>query len=134
MWNVQGTGDRAFLAALRETMRINQPNVLALVETHMGGDHVQRIATMLGYNGHTRVDAQGFSGGIWIYWRHEIVIVKLVRQHNQYIIMEISRNRATPWYFTTVYASPDPTQRQNLWKELRDFAINYGSLVEISMR
>ena len=28
----------------------------------------------------------------------------------------------TPWFFTAVYASPDPTKRQELWRELSDFA------------
>ena len=41
-----------------------KPNVLALVETHIGGQQAQNIPTILNYGGHTKVDAQGFSGGI----------------------------------------------------------------------
>ncbi|KAL2929558.1 Protein FixB [Bienertia sinuspersici] len=66
IWNVQGAGNREFLAALREIIRINNPSVLALVETHMGGDQAECVATMLKYDGHTCMDAQGFSGGIWV--------------------------------------------------------------------
>ncbi|KAL2921109.1 putative transcriptional regulatory protein NarL [Bienertia sinuspersici] len=67
--NLSGMGDRAFQAVLKEIVKTHQPNVLALVETHMGGDHAMKIASLLGYDGHTRVDAQGFSGGIWVYWK-----------------------------------------------------------------
>lgn len=36
VWNVQGASSRAFMAALKELVRIHKPNVIALVETHMG--------------------------------------------------------------------------------------------------
>ncbi|KAL2898046.1 putative RNA-directed DNA polymerase from transposon X-element [Bienertia sinuspersici] len=126
VWNVQGTGDRAFLAVLKEIIRTHQPNVLALVETHMGGDHAVRMASILGYNGHVRVDAQGFSGGIWVYWNKNIVTVEPIRQHEQYIIMEIARVGEIPWYFTAVYASPNPSKRQELWRDLKTFAATHN--------
>ncbi|KAL2941630.1 hypothetical protein RDABS01_029980 [Bienertia sinuspersici] len=100
LWNVQGAGSTAFLAALREILRMNNPTVIALVETHMGGDHAELIASKIGFNWHMRVDTEGFSGGIWVYWRSEV----------------------TPWYFSAIYASPDPVKRHDLWQHLKDFA------------
>lgn len=114
VWNVQGAGSREFMAVLREVVRIHKPTVLALVETHMGGAHAQKVASILGYNGHTREDAQGFSGGIWLYWRSELVTVGPIARSNQYITVEITRNGEVPWYFSAIYASPDPSKRQDL--------------------
>ncbi|KAL2921356.1 hypothetical protein RDABS01_012847 [Bienertia sinuspersici] len=88
----------------------------------MGGQHAQHIANLIGYDGHTRVNTQGFSGGIWVYWKTNEVTVEPIRQHNQYIVMEVSRIGTIPWYFTAVYASPDPTKHSELWRELKDFA------------
>ncbi|XP_056692243.1 uncharacterized protein [Spinacia oleracea] len=123
VWNSQGAGSREFLSALREIIRVNKPMIFALVETHMGGARAERIATVLSYGGHTRVDAQGFSGGIWVFWKPELITVNPIEQHNQYITMEITRIGEVPWYFTTVYASPDPSKRQDLiWRELENFA------------
>ncbi|XP_021843231.1 uncharacterized protein [Spinacia oleracea] len=119
VWNVQGAGSR-------EIIQTHKPMVLALVETHMGGQQASKIATMLHYNGHTRVDAQGFSGGIWVYWKPELVTINPIEQHNQYITMEITRNGETPWYFTAIYASPDPTKRHELWQNLEEFAHTNG--------
>ena len=82
VWNVQGAGNREFLAVLREVIKVNKPIVLALVEIHMGSDHAKKVASMLGYSGQTRVDAQGFSGGIWVYWKMEVVTVDVTMQHN----------------------------------------------------
>lgn len=126
VWNVQGAGSRTFISSLRETIRHNRPDVLALVETHMGGAQAMKIANLLGYSGHTRVDAMGFSGGIWIYWKQESVTVEPILKHNQHITMDITRVGATPWYFTAVYASPAPTKRQELWQELKSFASTHN--------
>lgn len=67
IWNVQGVGSRAFIAALKEIIKRNKPNIVVLVETHMRGNHAEKLATVLGFNGHMRMDATGFSGGIWVY-------------------------------------------------------------------
>lgn len=122
VWNVQGAGNTAFTSALKEVVRMHKPNVLALIETHMGGNQAQKIASIIGYGGHTRVDAMGFSGGIWIYWKPEFVTVEPILKHHQHITMNITRVGAQPWYFTAVYASPDPSKRKELWDELKEFA------------
>ncbi|XP_021775573.1 uncharacterized protein LOC110739421 [Chenopodium quinoa] len=126
VWNVQGAGSREFIDALKEIIRVNKPNVIPLVETHMGGAQAIKIANIIEYNGHTRIDAQGFSGGIWIYWKKELVTVEPIHQHGQYITMNIKRMGEVPWYFTAVYASPDPSKRQELWRELKEFASTHN--------
>ncbi|KAL2921090.1 Medium-chain specific acyl-CoA dehydrogenase mitochondrial [Bienertia sinuspersici] len=40
--------------------------------------------------------------------------------------MEITRVGKVPWYFTVVYANPDPTERHNLWRELQGFAMQHN--------
>lgn len=114
VWNVQGAGSKAFMAALKELVRIHKPNVIALVETHMGGQQADKIATLIHYAGHTRVDAQGFSGGIWIFWQPDLVTIEPIIKHDQFITMDIKRVGGEPWYFTAIYASPDPTKRKDL--------------------
>ncbi|XP_021764430.1 uncharacterized protein LOC110729037 [Chenopodium quinoa] len=126
IWNVQGAGNSNFVSALKEAVRLNKPNVLTLVETHMGGEQASRIANILGYNGHERVDAMGFSGGIWVYWKPEIVTINPILKHRQHITMEITRVGATPWYFSAIYASPDPIKRRELWDELKSFASTHN--------
>lgn len=53
MYGVECARGREFISVLKEVIRLHKPTVLALVETHMGGEQVVRIATMLGYSGHT---------------------------------------------------------------------------------
>ncbi|KAK9690736.1 hypothetical protein RND81_09G150600 [Saponaria officinalis] len=66
-WNVQGAASPAFLTMLKELIRVNKPHVLALVETHISGASAQRICDKINFGGMTRVEAEGFSGVIWLF-------------------------------------------------------------------
>ncbi|KAL2926667.1 Aspartate--tRNA(Asp/Asn) ligase [Bienertia sinuspersici] len=65
VWNVQGAGSLEFQAVLREFIRLHKPMVLVL----------------------TRVEAQGFSGGIWVFLKSELVYIDPIEQSNQYITL-----------------------------------------------
>ncbi|XP_074314499.1 uncharacterized protein LOC141649715 [Silene latifolia] len=122
VWNFQGSASKAKLAALKDIIRTYIPSVFALVETHMDGEHADKIQKIVRYDSHARVDAVGFRGGIWVYWKSDLVNITPVTKHPQYITMEIARNSETPWFFTVVYASPDPHNRKELWSELKKIA------------
>ncbi|XP_074315711.1 uncharacterized protein LOC141651919 [Silene latifolia] len=124
VWNVQGTGSKNKISAIKEVVKTYKPTVLALVETHMGSDHTIKLGTILGYIRQCRVNANGFSGGIWQYWNTSIVTIHPVIEHQQLISVEIARNGEFPWFFSAVYASPDPSNRRELWVELENFARN----------
>ncbi|KAL2929467.1 Epithelial membrane protein 2 [Bienertia sinuspersici] len=126
IWNVQGASSRAFLSALGETRRVNTPTVIALVETHMGGDQAQRIADQIGFTGYIHIDTQGFLGGIWVHWRTKVVHVSEVNQSMQHITMKITRLNEEPWYFSAIYAISDPLKRQDLWNYLKEFVTTYN--------
>ncbi|KAL2897416.1 Signal recognition particle 54 kDa protein [Bienertia sinuspersici] len=122
LWNVQGAGSRAFLADLKELIRVHKPVVIALVEG--GGDQAQFIADQINFSGQTRVDAQGFAGGIWVYWKADLVTVHETENSTQHITMQITRVGEEPWYFTAIYASPNLIKRQELWRSLKTYAEN----------
>ncbi|KAL2944624.1 5-methylthioadenosine/S-adenosylhomocysteine deaminase [Bienertia sinuspersici] len=109
-FNTMRAGCRELLATLREVVRVNKPKVLDLVETHVGGMQAMRIATMVGYDGSMRLEAEGFRGGIWVYWKKDLVTIAPIQRSEQHITMEITRVGETPWYFSAIYASPDSDQ------------------------
>lgn len=101
--------------------------LLLLLKLLWGGQQ-EIIAKILNYTGLTRVDAQGFSGGIWVFWKPELVIVELIIKQGQYITMDIKHMEGEPWYFTAIYTSPDPNKRIELWRELKEFATTHNKL------
>lgn len=125
IWNVQGAGSQAFQTVIRELIRINNPTVLALVETHVSREVARKICDKIGFSGHTRVDAQGFSGGIWLFWRQDIVTVNPIASNNQHITVEISKIGEVPWLFSAIYASPDSSLRKDLWTALEEVKRNF---------
>ncbi|KAK9676512.1 hypothetical protein RND81_11G082100, partial [Saponaria officinalis] len=122
VWNVQGTGNKHKINAIKEVVRMFKPTVLVLVETHMGGEHAVKLGSIIGYKGHSRVNAVGFSDGIWIYWYPDIISINPITEHQQYITIEVARNGELPRFFSAVYASTDPANRRELWHKLEQFA------------
>ncbi|KAL2923954.1 Succinyl-diaminopimelate desuccinylase [Bienertia sinuspersici] len=45
-----------------------------------------------------------------------------INKSYQHITFEIDRISETPWYFSTIYTSPDPSKCTNLWQQLKEFA------------
>lgn len=90
---------------LKKHIRLHQPTILALVETHIASSRAQNVYNIIGFRGCFRVEAQGFQGGIWVLWRLEDIEVNIIRHHGQYGTMEVKKRRRTSWLLTVVYAS-----------------------------
>ncbi|XP_021756943.1 uncharacterized protein LOC110722030 [Chenopodium quinoa] len=95
---------------------------MALVETHISGEQAQKICDKIGFSGQSRVDAQGFAGGIWLLWKEEIIEVTVLDNHSQHITVEIKKRDEDPWIFSAIYASLDSTSRKELWRELENIS------------
>ncbi|KAE8693055.1 hypothetical protein F3Y22_tig00110819pilonHSYRG00250 [Hibiscus syriacus] len=76
----------------------------------------------LGYPHSFRVEAHGFSGGIWILWEDGLN-VKILTISNQFIHGRCWSKNDTRWhYFTVVYASPQVEKRKLIWNHLMNLA------------
>lgn len=124
VWNVQGADNKEFLATLKELLRINNPSVFALVETHVSSDHAERICKCTGYSDCLSMDAVGYSGGIWVFWKKDETKVTVNNNSSQHITVVIERNGEEPWFFSAIYASPDLIKRNDLWREISDMVAN----------
>ena len=71
----------------------------------------------MGFDNWVRVEAFGFSGGIWVLWRNGFN-VEICKTHPQFIRMEVSVNEQPSWLLSIVYGSPTPSLRQFLWHDL----------------
>ncbi|KAK8692436.1 hypothetical protein V6N13_075895 [Hibiscus sabdariffa] len=121
-WNAQGCGNPKFITSAREYLRDSRPDVVVFVEPRISGWRADRIISALGFPYSHRVEALGFSGGIWLAW-YDTVRIDILCNHFQYIhcrISSASDNRSS--LATLVYASPNARKRQALWSELRNLA------------
>ncbi|KAH9707854.1 hypothetical protein KPL70_012694 [Citrus sinensis] len=74
-----------------------------------------------GFDKSFRVEAEGFSGGIWVLWK-DIFQVEIVASHSQFVHLRISNNNNVLSWLTAIYASPNPGLRKYLWSELDNLA------------
>ena len=63
-WNCRGVLNPCFRKALLDTLQINNPEILILTETRLGGDRAAELARSFPFDGFLCTNTIGFSGGI----------------------------------------------------------------------
>ena len=92
-------------------------DVLAIFETHAGGDRAERICRGQGFDNSFRVDAVGQSGGLWMLWRSGVGDVTIVESSDQFIHAKFV-NGLERINIIAVYAAPSASRRSGFWSQL----------------
>ncbi|KAK8696194.1 hypothetical protein V6N13_001331 [Hibiscus sabdariffa] len=101
VWNAQGCGSCNFVRVTKQYICDNKPDVCVFVEPRLSQKRAGQVIASLGFPNSYRVEALGFSGGIWLYCEYFLA--------------------------TFVYASPTRSFRQELWHHL----VNLSTSVNI---
>ncbi|KAL4348482.1 hypothetical protein GQ457_17G005590 [Hibiscus cannabinus] len=118
-WNVQGALDPVVLRSFRLLNRAKTPDIVAVFEPRISGGAADRFIRRSNFEFSYRVEAQGFSGGIWILWR-DTVRMDFLAVFNQFVHGHCSPLNGEPGFFVTfIYASPEVGRRRALWGQLR---------------
>uniref|UniRef100_A0A2N9G3W3 CCHC-type domain-containing protein n=1 Tax=Fagus sylvatica TaxID=28930 RepID=A0A2N9G3W3_FAGSY len=72
-WNCRGVLNPCFHKALLDTLQINNPEILILTKTRLGGDRAVELARSFPFDGFLCTNTIGFAGGIWILWKTKAV-------------------------------------------------------------
>lgn len=123
VWNCQGAASLKFFGVLKSFLRNHRPQVLVLVEPRISGAQADKVIKKIKYPRSHRVDAQGFSGGIWLLWT-DAVVVDILYSHTQFIHALIHwPDQGDHLTFSAVYGSPNPSTREHLWTSLKALAL-----------
>ncbi|KAK8617450.1 hypothetical protein V6N13_080366 [Hibiscus sabdariffa] len=121
-WNVQGCAHPKFLPSARQYLRDVRPDLVVFVESRISGRKADAIIASLGFPHSHRVEASGFSGGIWLAW-FDSVTVAVEFNHFQFIHCRVTMICDNSFVLATVvYGSPNATKRKALWSGLRHIA------------
>ncbi|KAL4298891.1 hypothetical protein AHAS_Ahas17G0046200 [Arachis hypogaea] len=120
-WNARGAAGPSFAKTLKEYTQQFKPDLVAIQETKCGGEVAKRSIQNCGFNFHLTVDAQGFSGGIWLLWNNPNFHIQEISRHNQALHVQIE-NGMEHWNLTVVYASPQETKRREIRSFISDIA------------
>ncbi|XP_019160127.1 PREDICTED: uncharacterized protein LOC109156749 [Ipomoea nil] len=111
-------GGKSFLRALKNLLKVYKPDILGLFEPKVSGVQADNICKKLGFSDRVRVEALGFSGGIWVFWKSPAQVTVLYT-HPQFILLQVASAGQSPWFFAPVYGSPTHHLRRRLWRDLR---------------
>ncbi|XP_019198960.1 PREDICTED: uncharacterized protein LOC109192713 [Ipomoea nil] len=123
VWNCQGAASRSFRRTLKQYLREHKSVITCLLEPRVSGSQANDICFDLGFDEWCRVEAVGFSGGIWVLWKSTISVT-ILHTHPQFILLDIVDSDSLLWKFSVVYGSPDHSLRNELFSCLSHDALN----------
>ncbi|KAL7221603.1 hypothetical protein ACSBR1_023539 [Camellia fascicularis] len=92
------------------------------METKVAFSTMSEFFNRLGFTASSTVDPVGKVGGIWIVWDTNQVNVRASTVSPQVIHATVHNEDYEEWVLATVYASPNPNLREQLWQDLKDVA------------
>ena len=73
-WNVQGAASGKFRRSFRTIVKKYNYSLVVLMEPRISGIKADEFIMKNGFDKSHRVEAVGFSGGIWLLWRNFIEV------------------------------------------------------------
>ena len=120
-WNCQGAASKGFRLTFRNLIKTFNPAMVVVLEPRINGRKTDAFIKNNRFECSHRVEAEGFSGGIWILWNNGYE-VNIIWNHKQYIHFKVFENNSLISWVTAVYASPIPAVRKQLWHNLGEIA------------
>ncbi|XP_028777441.1 uncharacterized protein LOC114734096 [Neltuma alba] len=116
----RGAGSRSFPTLIRDIVAKFRVDILGLVEPRISGNRADNVVKKLGFSHWIRVEASGFSGGIWLLWNSEEFTITYICSSTQFIHCKVSsRRNPNKEFITIVYGETRSTERMMLWESLR---------------
>lgn len=78
IWNGRGISNTLVYRNLKEIVQLHQPSILALMETKGNSSKAPDIAKSLKFSRVEVVEGDGFSGGLWLFWKEETVNLEVI--------------------------------------------------------
>ncbi|XVE99570.1 hypothetical protein REPUB_Repub03eG0210600 [Reevesia pubescens] len=107
------TNDPLYLTGMRGD------TCMTLVEPRISGVTANNRCKRFGYFDFFRVKAQGFAGGIWLFWNTVDVDIEILAFSSQLIHALVKILGKPVWLLTVVYGSPKVEERMLLWESLK---------------
>ena len=87
---------KEFGRALKDSIHFYKYAIIALLDPRVSGYQGDGIFTKIGFENWIRVEAIGFIGGIWIFWR-DYVLIDIVLTYPQFVLMDLEESSGRLW-------------------------------------
>ncbi|KAI9100326.1 hypothetical protein K1719_024544 [Acacia pycnantha] len=121
VWNSRGATSKGFAAVLRDMKRRYRLDLVVILEPRISGNPASKVIKNWGFKHSVRMEAVGFSGGIWLLWEMEELVVDVKIMDEQFIHCQLNLGGEV-MLFTAVYAHPNEQRRNRIWDILHSLA------------
>lgn len=111
VWNCNGAGGKEFPDLIKDTSRIYHLDFVAIMEPRISGQSADKVIRKIGFANVAKVDAQGFSGGIWCLWKSLCPPIFLHSTSKLCVHLNVKPNTPDCRFFSLIYGSPSSYQR-----------------------
>ena len=72
-WNCRGALNPRFHSVLSDLLDRHSPAIVVVTETRVGGERAKAITDRLPFDEAIHADTIGYSGGLWVLWKSDVV-------------------------------------------------------------
>ncbi|KAI9086148.1 hypothetical protein K1719_031869 [Acacia pycnantha] len=121
VWNCRGVASKGIAAVIRDMKRRYRLDMMIILEPRISGRLASKVIKNWGFKHSVRLEAVGFSGGIWLLWELDEIQVDVRVMDEQFIHCKL-KFRGEEMLLTAVYAQPNEQRRNRIWEGLRKIA------------
>lgn len=119
-WNCRGVGNPRTVRVLHDLIRDRKPDVLFLMETIASSNMIEKLRIKFGFANCFSVDRVGRSGGLAVFWKHN-VDCGIASYSNNHIDLEFKDDNVVSWRLTCFYGYPERSRRKESWDLIRSW-------------
>ncbi|KAJ8898838.1 hypothetical protein K2173_008147 [Erythroxylum novogranatense] len=107
---------------MAQYIREHRPDIVIILEPRISEVEADRVHRYFREFFSQRIEAQGFSGGIWVWWKHNVITLSSFSSFGQAMLFKVALETGKEIWLTAVYGSPVEMIRRDLWVSLRNIA------------
>lgn len=98
IWNCRGAGGQIFASMIRDFLSIYQLAFVAILEPRISSSTADKVIRKIGLYEGAIVEARGFSGDIWCWWRSNFMPVNVASSSRYCIHLKMNPNSPSFWF------------------------------------
>lgn len=92
VWDSKGAGGKNFHNPVKDIMRIYNIDFLAILEPRISGNRAENVIKKIGLDDGVKVEAVGFSAGIWCLWKNACPSISVISTSKFCIHLKVKSN------------------------------------------
>lgn len=124
IWNIHGVGNSGTRRFLKDCMRSNKVDLVAILEPMVSLNKAPVLGRYLNCRGFAHSSSP--DPKIWVFWRDDVNL-EVIASSSQFLTLGLIENNSLCTYISFVYASCSPSHRQILFQDI----VNFGGAISI---